>query len=138
MPDAECLNKSLNNNNELPSFLTPNELNFINKYKEYVKTHKLKEPDTPFLNNLNAKLKAVTQEQIDKVRKELLDFIEENKSKRKLSDRFIQELSLDNYLRGYIAREHKNVVEKIVDAIEYLSKTDGLSKFLISSIIFFI
>lgn len=115
------------NLNELPDFLTPNELRFINKYKEYVSKHKLKEPDDKFLKEAKAKIDAVTQEEIDSLRKEVLDYIEKNKETRKISERFIKELTLNNYLRGYIARQHKNTVEKIVDAMEYLSETDGIT-----------
>lgn len=120
-------NNDENNKNDLPGFLTPNELKFIKKYNEFKKNHKLKEPDTPFLKNLKIKIDSITQERIAEVKKELQDYLIKNRSGRNLSDRFVEELSLDNYVKGYIARDHKNVVEKIVDAMEYLSKTDGIN-----------
>lgn len=122
MPDA-----GNNQNNDLPDFLTPNEIKFINKYKEYVSKHKLKEPDDKFLKEAKAKVEAVTQEQIDNLRTQILEYIEKNKETKKIAERFIKELTLDNYLRGYIAREHKDPVEKVVAAMEYLSTTDGIT-----------
>lgn len=123
MPESECTDS----NNNLPDFLTPNEIKFIKKYEEYVKTHELKELDSPFIKDLKSKIDSVTQEQINSLRKELMDYIEKNRSDLKISDRFLKELSMDVYLRGFIAREHKNVVEKIVDTMQYLTeKIDGL------------
>lgn len=121
MPDAEC------NNNELPNFLTQNELAYINKYREYVKSTELKEPGTAFEKMCHTKVSGVTQEQINSFRTEINEYLEKHRSERKLVDRFVEELTTDAYLRGFIAREHKNAVEKVVEAMEFVSRTDGIN-----------
>lgn len=124
MPDLDLIN---NNLPDLPDFLTPSEIKFIQKYQEYVSKNKLRAPDTPFLINLRKQLDSITQEQIDETRKKVLEYLDKNRSQYKISDRFIKELTLDNYLRGYIARDHKNPVERIVETMEFLSQTDDLN-----------
>lgn len=121
MPDAEC------NNNELPNFLTQNELAYINKYREYIKSAKLKEPTTAFEQMCHSKVGAVTPEQIASLRTEIHEYLAKHRSERKVTDRFVEELTCDAYLRGFIAREHKNPVEKIVDAMEFISRTEGIN-----------
>jgi len=125
MPDAECTN---NNLPEIPEYFSVNEKKYIQRYREYIATHKLKEPDTPFLKLMKIKLDSITQEQIDTLRKDILDYIEKNKADLKVSERFVNELTLTPYLKGFLARQHKNPVEKVVSAMEYLSeRCDGIT-----------